>query len=71
MFDLQLYQRKETTGRTYILQLVIYIYMYIFIDLSTTCLTDTEVRVLSTGLKFTPTPRRSTIEIKKIFITID
>ena len=33
--------------------------------LSSTCLTDTQVRVLSKGLKFTPTPRRNIIEIQK------
>ena len=35
------------------------------INLSSTCLTDTQVRVLSKGLKFTPTPRRNTIEMEK------
>ena len=34
-------------------------------NLSSTCLTDTQVRVLSKGLKFTPTPRRNTIEMEK------
>ena len=35
------------------------------INLSSTCLADTQVRVLSKGLKFTPTPRRNTIEMEK------
>ena len=35
------------------------------INLSSTCLTDTQVRVLSKGLKFTPTPRRNIIEMEK------
>ena len=34
------------------------------INLSSTCLTDTQVRVLSKSLKFTPTPRRNTIEME-------
>ena len=33
--------------------------------LSTVCLTDTQVRVLSKGLKFTLTTRRNTIKIEK------
>ena len=35
------------------------------INLSSTCHTDTQVSVLSKGLKFTPTPRRNTIEMEK------
>ena len=35
------------------------------INLSCTCLTDTKVRVLSKGLKFTPTLRRNSIEMEK------
>ena len=35
------------------------------INLFSTCLTDTQVRILNKGLKFTPTPRRSTIETEK------
>ena len=35
------------------------------INLSSTCLTDTQVSVLSKGLKFTPTLRRNTIEMEK------
>ena len=35
------------------------------IRLSSTGLTDTQVRVLSKGFKFTPTPRRNTIEMEK------
>ena len=33
--------------------------------MSSTWLTDTQVRVLSKDLKFTPTPRRNTIEMEK------
>ena len=29
------------------------------------CLRDTQIRVLSKGLKFTPTPRRNTVEMEK------
>ena len=35
------------------------------INLPSTCLTYMQVRVLSKGLKFTPTPRRNTIEMEK------
>ena len=35
------------------------------IHLSSTCLADTQVKVLSKGLKFTPARRRNTIEIEK------
>ena len=35
------------------------------INLFSTCLTDTQVRISNKGLKFTPTPRRSTIETEK------
>ena len=34
-------------------------------NLSSTCLTDTQVRVLSKGLKFPPIPRRNTIGMEK------
>ena len=36
-----------------------------FINLSSTCLTDTQVRILSKGLNLTPTPRRNSIEMEK------
>ena len=32
---------------------------------SHTCLRDTQIRVLSKGLKFTSTPRRNTVEMEK------
>ena len=35
------------------------------INFSSTCLTDTQIRVLGKVLKFTPTPRRSTVEMEK------
>ena len=35
------------------------------INLSSICLTDTQARVLSKGLKFTPTPRRNTTGMEK------
>ena len=35
------------------------------INLSSTCLTDTQVRVFSKDLKCTPAPRRNTIQMEK------
>ena len=33
-------------------------------NLSSTCLTDTQARILSKGLKIAPTPRRNSIEME-------